>query len=542
VAEGTVDPSSDAASAQRAEVSLSAGSANHAAIAATRGFDEAKEFFRAAFDAAPDPLVVATLDGTLVDVNAKASEMLGYSREELIGMHPSNLLWDEDPSRLEHDLRSVQEGTAYQGDWKIKRKDGSTFDGEVLSRRLMHDKLIGMLRNVTEQKRAEQARKTLEHQLLQAQKVQALGTLAGGIAHDFNNILSAIIGNVEIALQDLEPHHPAQVSVLEIRKASRRARDLVRQILIFSRQQADERRVTQLRDVIEESVAMLRAALPAGVTLHVQCDPDTPPVLANRTQLMQVLMNLCVNAWQAMEGHDGRIEVSLAGVIPVGDEVCPELPAGRCVRLRVQDNGKGMDSATLEHVFDPFFTTKEPGAGTGLGLPVVERVVRSHHGAIRLKSAPGAGTTFDLYFPCASGDIEPSSDEAPQPQRGEHQRVLYVDDEEPLVSLGARFLSGLGYQVKGCTRAEDALAAFSVDPMAYDLLVTDLNMPGMSGLDLAERCLNVRKDFPVALVSGYVSDELQAKALALGVREVIYKPNLVEELAQSIHRLLSELR
>jgi CheY-like chemotaxis protein len=200
-----------------------------------------------------------------------------------------------------------------------------------------------------------------------------------------------------------------------------------------------------------------------------------------------------------------------------------------------------MDASTLEHIFDPFYTTKKPGAGTGLGLPIVEGVVRSHQGAIRVRSEPGAGTRFDLFFPCVAADVEPASDDAPNAPRGKSQRILYLDDEEALVFLAGRFLSGLGYQVKGCKRPEEALEAFKADPAGFDLLVTDLNMPGMSGLDVASECLKVRNDLPVALASGYVTDELREKARALGIRAVIYKPNLVEDLAQSIHRLLNEL-
>lgn len=539
VADGTVQPPAPVTQTRAADGLVSAAMPTGPDIK-QRGLEETEVFFRAAFDDAPDPLIITNLDGTFVDVNPRASEVLGYSREELIGMHPGHILRDDDPLRLEQDLRALQEGKSYRGEWQVLRKDGSVFDGEVIGRRLPNNKMMGTVRNVTEAKRAEQARRTLEARLIQAQKVKALGMLAGGIAHDFNNILSVIIGNAEIALQELNPEHASRVSLLEIRKASLRARDLVRQILVFGREQPDDRRATQLRDLVEESVGMLRAALPSGVTLHVECEPDAPSVLVNRTQLLQVLMNLCTNAWQAMEGREGRIDISLAsenlsGAAPV------ELPAGRYVRLSVQDNGKGMDASTLEHIFDPFYTTKKPGAGTGLGLPIVEGVVRSHHGAIRVRSEPGAGTRFDLFFPCVAADVEPASDDAPNAPRGKSQRILYLDDEEALVFLAGRFLSGLGYQVKGCKRPEEALEAFKADPAGFDLLVTDLNMPGMSGLDVASECLKVRNDLPVALASGYVTDELREKARALGIRAVIYKPNLVEDLAQSIHRLLNEL-
>jgi CheY-like chemotaxis protein len=331
--------------------------------------------------------------------------------------------------------------------------------------------------------------------------------------------------------------HSAQESLEVIRKASQRARDLVQQILTFSRQQTLERRVVQLRNVAEESVKLLRATLPAGIDLVSAFAPDTPPVLADRTHIHQVLMNLCANAWQAIEAPVGRIEIALAGVM-VGDQPRhPDLRPGRYARLTVIDSGKGMDRATVERIFDPFFTTKALGEGTGLGLAVVDGVVKNHDGAIEVLSAPGRGTTFHLYLPATELEAEPVRPSVADLPRGTGQRILFLDDEDQLVMVARRVLVRLGYEFVGFTMPAEALEAFRADPAAFDLCVTDLNMPAISGLEIAAELLRLRPALPVALASGNISDALLARAQALGIREVIYKPTTMAELATAVHRL-----
>ena len=404
------------------------------------------------------------------------------------------------------------------------------------------DRMAGALQERdTARRQAEEARQKLEAQLRQAQKMEALGTLAGGIAHDFNNMLAAIIGNVELVRQDIGPDHAALGSLAEIGKASTRARDLVLQILTFSRQQPQERRVIALREVTEESVKLLRSSLPAGIELVTAFAPKLPNVLADRTQIHQVLMNLCGNAWHAMQGESGRIEVALAEVIANGDRPHPNLRPGRYARLTVSDTGKGMDPATVERIFDPFFTTKPPGEGTGLGLAVVDGIVKSHDGEIAVHSEPGRGTVFHLYFPATEAGAEVLLRAPANLSRGSGQRILYIDDEEALVRLAEKLLGRLGYRIKVFTCAAEALAAFRADPAAFDLVVTDLNMPGTSGLEVAAEILRLRPDALVALTSGYVTQELSAKARALGICEVIYKPNTVDDLIEAIHRMLGKM-
>jgi CheY-like chemotaxis protein len=372
--------------------------------------------------------------------------------------------------------------------------------------------------------------------------MEALGTLAGGIAHDFNNILGAIIGNVELARQDVGATHPAMQSLDEIRKASHRAKDLVQRILTFASQHQEPQSVIRLRPVVEEAVTFLRATLPAGVEVAATFDPDAPTVLADSTQIHQVLINLCTNAWQAMNGHAGRIDIRLDSITLDAEAARADanLQPGHFARLCVTDTGTGMDAATLERIFEPFFTTKPVGQGTGLGLSVVHGIVKAHDGAITVTSQPGEGTTFSLYFAAAEAperraapeDVTPTLLPAP----GGHN-VLYLDDEESLVFLVTRMLERLGYRVSGYTRAEEALAAVRADPGQFDLVVTDLNMPGMSGLDVARELARLRPDLPVVLASGYITEELRAQAPQAGVRQLIYKPSTVEELCAAVQRL-----
>ena len=395
----------------------------------------------------------------------------------------------------------------------------------------------GFLIDITGRRKAEEERIGLEAQLRQSQKMGALGALAGGVAHDFNNILTAIKGNTQLAMEDLPPGHPVHISLAEVAVASERAADLVRRILAFSRQQDVSRRSQPLRPIVEEALALLRATLPVTVRIHADLAAELPAVLTDATQIHQVIMNLGVNAADAMTERTGRLDVRLeASTIEAGVDGIADLREGPCVRLSIRDDGRGMDRAVLARIFQPFFTTKPLGAGTGLGLSLVQDIMRSHGGAIAVDSEPGRGTEFHLHFPAADGVAEEPAAK-PAVMRGRGERVLYVDDDNALVFLITRMLSRLGYRVTGFTDAAEALKSFRSRPNDFDVVVTDVTMPGMAGPELARELLSVRPGLPIIMTSGYIRPEDSELARRLGVQELILKPNTIDDLGAALHWL-----
>jgi two-component system, cell cycle sensor histidine kinase and response regulator CckA len=419
-------------------------------------------------------------------------------------------------------------------------------------------------RDLTGRKKAEAHRSELEAQLRESHKMQAVGTMAGGIAHDFNNILGAILGNVELAKADCAAGSPVLESLMEIDKAGRRARDLVRQILTFSRNEPPQRSAVSLAEVVHDTERLLRVTLPPAIELHMQLQAGLPPVLADATQVEQALLNLCTNAVHAIQSQGterGSIHVEAAAVQP--DQRLSErlgLAPVDYVALTVRDSGPGMDAAALERIFEPFFTTKPVGQGTGLGLAVVHGVMRTHEGGVDVHSAPGQGSRFTLYFPVAHSAAQSTLDAQPTqavqaaqassapstppatdtpgsaPRKKHH--VMYVDDDQALVFLVQRLLRRRGYEVSGYTDPHEATAALRAAPQAFDLLVTDYNMPGFCGVDLVREARLIRPDLPVALASGYVTAEIEQAALAEGAQALIHKPNDVEELCATVQRLV----
>jgi PAS domain S-box-containing protein len=389
---------------------------------------------------------------------------------------------------------------------------------------------------------ADAARLAIEAQLLQSQKMDALGRLAGGIAHDFNNLLSAILGNAQLAREDVGPTHASVVSLEQIENAGRRAKELVQRILTFSRQQTPHRELLSLQPVVDEVARLLRATIPAGVEVQVVVEPETPMVMADSAQIHQTLLNLGTNAWQAIGGLGGRIELVLQTCEADAEllHVHPSLLPGRYVRITVRDTGIGIDAELQKRIFDPFFTTKPLGEGTGLGLSVVLGIMQSHGGAVTVASEPSRGASFSLYFPAANLRDSTIGEDTAEPNKsgGQGERILYIDDEEPLVFLATRLLERAGYLVAGYTKPDEAVAAFKTDPAAFSLIITDLSMPGMSGMEVARQILSVRADAVVVLASGYLRQADVDAALALGIREVVLKPNTVDELAPIVKRLL----
>lgn len=397
-------------------------------------------------------------------------------------------------------------------------------------------------RDLTARKKIEAHRNALESQLRESHKMQAVGTMAGGIAHDFNNIISAILGNVDLAKQDAGEGSPALVSLNEIDKAGRRARDLVRQILTFSRNESPKRVPIQLADVVQETVHLLKVALPPSIEMLVSIDPETPQVLADATQIEQALLNLCTNAIHAIGTQKGTISIELGHNLKTGMGNLERRNGvrGQHVRLSVRDTGSGIDHETLQRVFEPFFTTKPVGQGTGLGLAVVHGVMRTHQGTVDVQSTPDTGSVFTLYFPAAKEFAAPTIVEPPKQKtvKGMGKRVMYVDDDEALVFLVDRALTRRGFAVSTFTDPRLAVSTLREHPMDFDLVVTDYNMPGYSGVELLREARLIRPELPIALASGYVTADIEKSALKEGARALIHKPNDVDEMCETLQQLL----
>jgi nitrogen-specific signal transduction histidine kinase len=395
---------------------------------------------------------------------------------------------------------------------------------------------------ITARKAAEVARAALEARLRVSQKMEAIGTLASGIAHDFNNILGAIYGYTELARYDASDNPAVLDSLDEVTKASERAATLIRQILTFSRQEEQQRQELQLTPLLLEALKLLRAVVPSCVVFQLALAPDARPVLANPTQIHQIMMNLGTNAAHAMRGQPGRVTVTLANCTVDAKlaAAIPELRPGPHVRLSVSDTGHGMEQATADRVFDPFFTTKSPTEGTGLGLSVVHGIMRSSKGAITVKSQLGQGTTFDLYFPALLGTLPAAVGVIPAVPRGHGERILFVDDEEALGNFVKRMLERLGYVVEVERRPQGALNAVQARPEAYALVITDLTMPELLGTELARQLHQLKPGLPILLTSGYAADLAAASLAAVGIVELLNKPFSFEALGQAVYRALQK--
>jgi len=512
---------------------------------------ESEERFRLLVDSMEDyAICMLDLSGHVTTWNRAAEAILGYAPDEIIGRHfecfflPEERDSDE-PAQL---LQQVRQTGRYKQDGDRVRKNGEYFRAGAAITPVHNDagESIGyahMLRDLTERIRAEKSQRNLERQLLHSQKMQSVGTLAGGIAHDFNNILLAITGNVRMALEDCSPESTLREYLYEIEKATARASTLARRLLTFSRANELERRSVALAPVAQEAVTLLRAAIPAMVDIRLQCAANLPNALADPGQIEQALMNLGTNAAHAIgERSGGVIELILEAVVIDNTmaQALHDLHAGEYVRIAVIDNGCGMENAMLERIFDPFFTTKPPGQGTGLGLAIVHGIVKSHEGAIHIQSQPGTGTRFEVYLPATHAPVMNKRNDLKTQAAGIKQHVLYLDDEESLVVLMTRVLERLNYRVTGFCDPVEALKAFRNSPESYDLFISDLAMPGISGFDVVREVLNVRSDIPVVMTSGYLRPDEVDKAHALGVRALLLKPNSAYDLAKSLHDIFTE--
>ena len=495
-----------------------------------------EEQYRAIFNASVDALVLRDADFRIVDVNPAYEAMSGYVREEVLGA----LHLVANPVDLEADIRALHAsalaGEPFRFECEGIRKDGSRFDVEVRGVPIRHQGRPHVLyigRDITGQKQAEAERTQLEAQLRQAQKMEAIGHLTGGIAHDFNNILTSIMGYVALAVEregaagDPKLGHYLEQAML----SSRRARDLIQQMLTFSRGQRGERRPLDLRRVAAESARLLRSSLPATLELETVTDEAVPLASLDRVQAEQVLLNLCINARDAVGGQGRvRVRVGRSGRRGAVCASCRNRVHGEFVELEVSDDGPGIPPAVMERIFEPFFTTKEVGKGSGMGLATVHGIVHEHGGHVLVESRTGAGATFRVLFPVlrsAGADIEHETLPGYVPAArgtGLRGRVLLVDDEEMVVGFMRELLEGWGLRVTAKANGPDARAAFADEPEGYDLVITDQTMPRLTGLQLAGELMRIRPDVPIIMYTGYADDLTEAQATQAGVSALIRKP------------------
>ncbi len=506
-----------------------------------KAFQREKERFRVLVEESPFGVTLIGKDGRFKYLNPKFIEIFGYTLEDI----PNGKKWFEKAypdtqyrnqviSTWINDLKKAKVGESRPREFTVICKNGS-------------EKVIGF-RPVTMNTGDQfviyedvSAQKRLEKQLLQAQKMESIGTLAGGIAHDFNNILAAILGHTQLADLDIPEGIKAKKNLKEVLKSIQRARDLVNQILTFSRKSGLERKPVQISLIVKEALKLLRASLPTTIEIRQHIDDDRDVVDADPTQIHQVLMNLCTNASHAMMEKGGILDVALTNVDFSEHELDSEqgLKPGPYLRLTVRDTGEGMDRQTMERIFDPYFTTKEKGVGTGLGLATTHGIVKSHGGIITVESEPGTGTSFNVFFPVIEQEIKPEEDkERPLPTG--HETILLIDDEQVLVELGKQMIERLGYKVVTRTSSIEALELFRTKPHQFDLVITDMTMPQMTGDTLATELMRIRHDIPVILCTGYSEHMTGEKARRMGIRDFAMKPLVIQQLAGIIRKVLDK--
>lgn len=393
--------------------------------------------------------------------------------------------------------------------------------------------------DITERKRAEDEKVELEKQLQQAQKMESIGTLTGGIAHDFNNMLGVILGNTELAMDDVPEWNPAIHNLEEVKIASLRARDVIRQLLSFSRKSTQDKKSIKISSIITESIKLLRSSIPTTIDIRQNIPTDLDIIIADPTQIHQVIINLCTNASHAMEEDGGTLWVNLMN-IELDKEMAaiyPDLNPGKYVKLSVEDTGCGIDPEIINQVFDPYFSTKAVGKGFGMGLSVVHGIVKGHGGSIIVSSEPGKGAIFDLLFPAIEADLDASAESLELIPTG-NERVLLVDDDELIVRVECQILERLGYQVTARTSSIEALETFRSQPEDYDFVISDMTMPDMTGDRLAQKILEIRPGIPVILCTGFSERMDDEKAKSIGVSALVMKPVAQKELAIAIRNVL----
>jgi PAS domain S-box-containing protein len=509
------------------------------AVRATEEIRENASRFRNILDTIPTGIIIVDAEThKLVSVNPAAATMVGTDPGSMVGKVCHEVLCPAEEGNCP--MTSIKETD--QSERILLAADGRRVPVlKTVSRTMLEGRecFIESLIDLSDQIRAEEDKKKLERQLRQAQKMEALGTLAGGIAHDFNNILSAVLGYSELGMQDVEDTaHPLYPKLKAIHHAGLRAKALVEQILSFSRMQEQLQAPVKVSPIVKEVLKLMQTSLPANIRVQSKIKADRA-VMGDPTQIHQIIMNLCTNAYHAMLETGGVLSVSLEQRV-VGeaeDTGALNLDPGPYVRLVVSDTGTGISPAILERIFDPYFTTKEKGKGTGLGLAVVHGIVKSHHGEITVDSVVGKGTTVTVFLPVSGDDASENGVDKPVIPRGS-EHILLVDDEKDLVEIGKEMLRRLGYRVTAIVGSTVALETFKTDPFRFDLVVTDYNMPGLTGDQMARQMLEIRPSTPIIVCTGFSEVFDPQRAQSIGIRRVLMKPLTMESIAHAVREVL----
>ncbi|MBF0398564.1 MAG: PAS domain S-box protein [Desulfobacterales bacterium] len=515
---------------------------------------ESEERYRSLIEASPNAIVLIDLDGNFIAANYQCALLYGYNNLGEMFQNRLNffdLILSTDRKMAKENINSILEkGVLKNIEYNMIKKDLTHFPSEVSmsivkSTNGIPETITGIIRDITDKRKAEEERLKLEAQFRHVQKMEAIGTLAGGIAHDFNNILSIITGYTELSIEHLAKGNAIKDHLMQINKATQRAKELINQILTFSRKTEKERQEIRVSLIVKETLKLLRASLPSTIKIRQDIQANFSLVLAETTQLHQVIMNLCTNASHAMREDGGTLTVSLIDLDIKDSDInsgTRDLSPGPYIRLTVSDTGHGMDKATMERIFDPFFTTKKQGEGTGMGLSVVHGIVKSCEGMVIVQSEPKKGSTFHVYLPKVEGKVKlTSAPKQPLPQGTE--RLLFVDDEAPMVDLWKDILQHLGYKVITETSSVKALETFrnaQNSEEKFDILITDQTMPNMTGLKLSQEIKNMDPNIPIIICTGYSESVTSETIKNLGIEGFLTKPLSMREVAKMIRELLDK--
>lgn len=507
---------------------------------------ENEERFRGIVDSMADWIWEVDAGGRYTYCSEKVENLLGYPPDEMLGKRPFDFMPPDEAEEIGRVFSNiVAQKTTIKDleNWKICRDGRSVCmlingvpilneNGDLLGFR-------GVDKDITEHKQAEAERMRLEAQIHQSRKMESIGTLAGGIAHDFNNILFPIIGYTEMLMEDIPEHTPFRNSLNEIYAGALRARDLVQQILAFSRQGKSELTQTRIQPIIEEALKLIRSTIPTTISIRQDLQSDCGEIKADPTQIHQIVMNLATNAYHAMEEAGGELTVSLKKIrLGRYNRACPDIPPGEYACLTVADTGVGMEKQLTEKIFEPFFTTKKTGKGTGMGLSVVHGIVKKMKGEITVYSEPGRGSEFQVYLPMVKQAVEIQAPRMEKTLQGGTERVLLVDDEESIISMEKQILERLGYRVTPFAGSLEALEAFKAAPEGFDLVITDMAMPKMSGDKLAAELIKIRPGIPILICTGFNEAMTEDKIKSLGIKGLLLKPMMMKDLDLKIREIL----